>query len=163
MRLPDINKISVQIGNPVPKGYTTDIIEFSLGEDLVFTGYAEIEGSPIDINHWTLKAIIKSNSFAELTVWEGVINNGLTLTASKPGYYKIIVPKEVFNTYAPGTYWLGLIAKEKLGQGKESLDRSIIVANVPFSLVQAVGSNTVIDGRIDAERTVPYGVNIIKL
>lgn len=163
MRLPNINNVSLQIGNPVPEGYHQELHEFFRGEDLLFNGYVEVDNTPLDISKWTLTVVIKSNSHAETTIWEGKLNNGLTMTANKPGHYKILVPKEVFNCYPQGTYWLGLIAKEKLGQGKETIDRTRIVANIPFSLVQGIGSQSSVDTRLDSERTVPSGVNITKL
>jgi hypothetical protein len=163
MRLPNINNVSVQIGNPVPQGYTVEIYEFFLGEDILFRGYAAIDSEPLDINKWTLKAIVKSNSQSTQIIWEGFLNNGITMSLSKPGEYKILIPKETFNSHAAGTYWLGLLAKEKLGQGKEVIDRSKIIANIPFSLIQAVGSNAAVDIRLEDDKTLPLATNITKL
>ena len=163
MRLPNINNVSLQIGNPVPAGYVVDVYEFFRGEDILFNGYVEIDDKPVDITKWNIRAIVKSNSHSENIIWEGQLNNGLIMSSNKPGQYKVLIPKETFNSYPQGTYWLGLIAKERLGQGKESLDRTRIIANIPFSIAQGIGSQADVDTRISSERTVPSGVNITKL
>lgn len=165
MRIPDVNKVSQMTGNPAPDGYVTDIYNFDIGEDVQLIGFLQVDGVPVNVDDWNVKVIVKSNRFSEVSTWEGVINNGIYMQASKPGKYQVIIPSDVFTCQPQGTYWLSIYLKEKVGKGKGIIDRTVSAMTIPITLNQSVISPNVNDPRVDAERTdmAPPRINITRL
>ena len=165
MRLPNVYKSFTSFeGLPEPEQQSAPLIQFFNGEDVVLEGYCEIDGEPIQSIDWDISAVVKSGTFASNTIWDGnTADYGVYTVSSRPGYYKVFIPAIIFEEKASGTFWMDLIATEKVGKGEGLKDRTAIVARVPFGYDTTASSPRVTHPRTDSERTYPPPVNITKL
>jgi len=135
IRLPD-TYYTTQIldGTSTPPPTQLPLIEHYVGEDITLEAYLTHDGKPVLITDWTLTAVLNTNQFANKHSWDGVINNGI-YSDDTAGHYKIIIPSEVTTALTPGTYWLNIVATEKLGSDHHAIkDQTLILGRYPISL-----------------------------
>lgn len=122
-----------------------------------------MESDPVSIADWEVTAIVKSSAFSPTVAWNGVLNNGIYMSAADPGIYEVLIPSEVFEGKAPGTYWLEIFLKEKIGRFGRVKDRKALGARIAFGMNQGASSTNVVDSRDIKDTSYPPSTNITKL
>lgn len=165
MIIPTINKDghSGMEGFPPPPQESAPLNQFYIGEDVFFQGFLQMDGKPVSLQDWEPSVVVTSNPYATKHVWEGVLNNGIYMSNSKPGDYEILIPAETFTVLAPGTFWLTIFLKEQMARFNRVKDRRAIAARIPFSMDMSGVAPSAIDTRRDSERTYPFPVNMMKV
>lgn len=164
MRIPDVYKgLNALEGYPPEPQTSAPLIQFFNGEDLEFEGYLEYDGKAVTSEDWLIHAVVKSSTFGKNAVWEGKVSDGIYTEASRPGYYKILIPSSDMYELASGTFWLDIVIKEQLGRTNNLRDRTILLSRIPFSYDTTASSVKITDTRNASEHTYPLPTNITKL
>lgn len=153
MKLPklikDIKPFDV---NVIPDGAPFPLINFYLGEDIILTLPVELTGGVLE--DFLIKAYLKSGVASTETLWVGDQYDGLTLSPATPGVINIAIAKKVTEKLNPGTYWLDIVAQQKIGTGS-TIDRLVVLARLPIGLDRTAFTTT-------TEQLNPRAVDITK-
>mgnify|MGYP000974022240 CR=1 FL=1 len=155
MRLPDLYYTRQFFdGYPEPPGVQAPI-QFYVGEDVIFDKYMAYEGKPVLEEDWDLTATVKTNAMSQCVMWTGILNNGIYKN-NNSGYYKFVIPSQDTDTWQAGTYWLEVVAREKLGRGTGPKDIDVFLFKQPFGLDFSINSSNPTHA-VDnvSERTTP--------
>ncbi len=135
MRLPNFYKSLKPFDGNLPTPSTVNpLIQFYIGEDIDLELPLFLNDSPIDLSKWTMTAILKSHSHAVDILWEGHENVGIYHNAATPSIFRIVIKSTVTADLCPGTYWIDLVLKAKVGAVNDVVDRTMVIARIPCSL-----------------------------
>lgn len=172
--LPDSNYKTYKIpGYPENRGLLQASPMFSQGEDILIAFYLSVDNVPVTDENYDLELIIKKSPFAGNILWKGLLNSGLyrqQLNGWIPGYYYMLMPASASSLFLPGTYYLDVKAKEKLGTGKETRDLTFVVLSATFNIQLSAASpnpklkaSSVIESVFDPEdRTRTYTITSVE-
>lgn len=139
MRLPDLYYTrQIYDGYPEPPGVPAPI-QYYTGEDIEFDVLLHYNGKPVLTEDWDITAIVKSNVYQHCTRWVGELNNGIYLN-NTTGYYKFLIPSQETANWLPGTYWMDVVIREKLGRGTGPKDLDVYLMRQPFGVDYSVAS-----------------------
>jgi hypothetical protein len=122
------------------QGIKQATVQFSQGSDVNFAFYVGYNGAPVTSDKWDLEVIVKKNVHAQNILWKAHLHSGLYVKDGIPGFYYIILPAEATATFLPGTYFVEVRGKQKIGKGEPMKDLTVPLANYTFGIELTAGS-----------------------
>lgn len=141
IRLPDSNYTDKLLdGTQEQTGFKQLTPAFSQGTDVDLRFTLQYNGKPISITDWDLKAIVKKNVYAVNILWLAPLGTGLYNQEDNLGVFRLIMPAEISSLFLPGTYFLEVRGKQKVGKLDSHKDLTVTLMTAAFSIELSPGS-----------------------
>ena len=103
------------------------------GEDIKLAFYLDYNGVPVSEDKYIIEVFVKKSQSANNVLWKAVIGNGL-YRKGKEGDFYILLPASASSKFLPGVYYLDVKITEKIGEGDDVKDLSLVLLSTTFTL-----------------------------
>lgn len=121
-------------GVPFDRGVPNPDV-FYQGEDFVYDLFLHYAGAVVTKEDYDITVRVKTSPRTFKIVWQGTLGTGVyAIDPQRPGYYEVWIPADCTSALHAGTYFLDVVIKEKVGEGKGRYDRKFVVLQHMFNV-----------------------------
>lgn len=163
MRIKDVYYTSRKLDGAYTPPGKQPALEFPQGTDFQFDVYLNLDGQPVDMTKFDIRANVKTDQNSVVTRWEASVGNGI-YTNEAVGHYTLIVPKDISKDWRQGIYWLNILCSHKPDSEVVYRDMTYNIVEQPFTIYYTAASpmnETLEVGLPPVETTSPKSVPIL--
>jgi len=133
-----INTAGIPGTNYIGSDLSTGV--FYQGEDIIFDTFLFINTQSIDVKRYNLQAIVKSNVYNLVVVWQGSLGNGIYIDDKVPNHFVVFIPNASTDCLIAGSFELDIWAVERVSQLNDIKPRTLLVGKTYFDFQYAAFS-----------------------